>query len=562
MKLLAFRKAATKTEGKDMLMETSSIAGSRRKKSGDHKPKSRNLRTKANQPRPRPMRAATRTDRPDSKTNDDNHADSQRKVSRAESLVAKLKAKQKDAAEKPYRLGKKAEDVFFCPPNHYLVPDNRGVWIRASRSDAADYLTEHHGHGRKSADGELSPVDSELLRIRYEQNVDYADSLAGYGKGYLPDLNGKRVLVTVGPKITEPKEGDWSVVRQIIHGLLADANHDQAVYFHGWLRDSYTCLVSKKWRPGQILGLVGPRNIGKSLLQTIITAITGGRDTSPYMYFAGRTNFNGELFTAEHLKIEDEAASTDIRARRQLGNYLKQIAANRRHKLHDKYNRGIDLPVLWRCSITMNDEAENVLILPPMDESLVDKFILLKCSAFPLPMQTDTPEQEEVFWGVIQEQLPHYLHWLTTEFVLPEDLKSNRFSVKHFHHPDIIQALNELSPEEKLLQLIDTMASEVFAGELRRWEGKAVELEALLTANDSKVQYEARRLLFTQARCGQYLARLAKRYPDRVQEAKRVHHTVIWSISPEQPFANAQQTTSWHGTARAVRSKEYGLPEV
>jgi hypothetical protein len=348
----------------------------------------------------------------------------------------------------------------------------------------------------------------------------------------------------------------------VISGLLADPDHNQEVYFHGWLRDAYSCLRTKKWRPGQILGLVGSRNIGKSLLQSIITEITGGRDTSPYMYFAGRTNFNGELFTAEHLKIEDEAASTDIRSRRQLGNYLKQVAANRKHKLHDKYNRGVDLPVFWRCSITMNDEAENVLILPPMDESLVDKFLLLKCNAFRLPMPTDTPEQEEAFWSVIKEQLPHYLHWLTSEFALPEELKSNRFSVKHFHHPDIIKALNELSPEEKLLQLIDTMAGAIFPGELAPWEGKAVELEALLTANDSKVQYEARRLFLTQASCGQYLARLAKRYPDRVKEAKRVHHTVIWKIAAETRPVEAPQNMARSATGQPSRPSDFQWPEV
>jgi hypothetical protein len=260
------------------------------------------------------------------------------------------------------------------------------------------------------------------------------------------------------------------------------------------------------------------------------------------MYFSGRTNFNGELFMAEHLKIEDEAASTDIRSRRQLGNFLKQVAANRKHKLHDKYNRGVDLPVFWRCTISMNDEAENVLILPPMDESLVDKFILLKCRAFELPMPTETPEQEEAFWNVIKEQLPHYLHWLTQEFVLPDNLKSSRFGVRHFHHPYIIEALNELSPEEKLLQLIDAAEMSIFGGELNPWEGKAVELEAKLTSNDSNVQYEARRLFFTQASCGQYLARLAKRYPDRVQESKRMHNTVIWKIFPELRPMGAENT--------------------
>jgi hypothetical protein len=468
-------------------------------------------------------------------------------------LLARMKAKQAEA-----RVVTPAKDVFFCSPR-YLVPDDRGVWIEQNRDDAAHYLIEVHRHSRKTPEDGLSSVDAELLRIRREQNVDYADSLAGYDKGYHTDLNGKRVLVTIGPKIIQPGPGDWSVVNEVISGLLADPAHDQAVYYHAWMRDTYNCLVSKKWRPAQILGLVGPANIGKSLLQSIITEITGGRDTSPYLHFSGRTDFNGELFMAEHLKIEDEAASTDIRARRQLGNHLKQVAANRRHKLHDKHNRGVDLPVFWRCTLSMNDEAENVLILPPMDDSLTDKFILLKCRAFRLPMPTDSPEQEEEFWKAVQEQLPHYVHWLTTEFVVPENLKSNRFGVRHFHHPDIIKALNELSPEEKLLQLIDTTQMSIFGADLNPWEGRAAELESKLTANDSGVQFEARRLFFTQASCGQYLARLNKRYPDRVQQAGSVHNTVIWKISPEPQPTSAETQPA---TSRVGRRTGYQAPEV
>jgi hypothetical protein len=423
-------------------------------------------------------------------------------------------------------------DVFFHPPKgKYLVPDNRGIWIPQNKDDTAEFLVGRRGFRIvKVCAGALDPVGEELLRIRIEQDVDYAEALAGHRRGFYPNLNGKRVLVTDEPRIIEPTLGEWPKVRCIIEGLLADRDYPQTTYFHAWVRDTYVCLRSARWRPGQILGLLGPRSIGKGLMQSVVTKITGGRETSPYAYLSGKTTFNGELFMAEHLKIEDEAASTDLRARRQFGNGLKQIAANRVHKLHDKYCRGIDLPVFWRCTLSLNNEPENVLILPPMDESMEDKFILFKCSAFTLPMPTETCEQEDELWKVIMDELPHYIYWLLHEFTLPEDLKSSRYAVRHFHHPEVIAALNELAPEEKLLQLVDSCRRLLRSGP--EWTGKAAELESLLTAEGSGCEFEARRLFLTQASCGQYLARLAKRYPHRVMESNRVHNTVIWKIHP------------------------------
>jgi hypothetical protein len=39
------------------------------------------------------------------------------------------------------------------------------------------------------------------------------------------------------------------------------------------------------------------------------------------------------------------------------------------------------LKPFWRLSITLNDEPENLLILPPLDESLGDKIMLLRAQA-------------------------------------------------------------------------------------------------------------------------------------------------------------------------------------
>jgi len=76
----------------------------------------------------------------------------------------------------------------------------------------------------------------------------------------------------------------------------------------------------------------------------------------------------------------------------------------------------------------------------------------------------------------------------------------------------IIDALSELSPEAKMEQIIDAC---LFSDELdRSWTGSASELEQALTSNMS-MGYEAKKLFAFNTACGVYLARLAKKAPQR-----------------------------------------------
>jgi len=119
------------------------------------------------------------------------------------------------------------------------------------------------------------------------------------------------------------------------------------------------------------------------------------------------------------------------------------------------------------------------------------------------------------FRNALLAQLPAFVDFLQN-WQIPANLVSNRFGIKYYHHPEILESLQELSPEEQLLGLIDEV---VFAPGLMKtdWRGKAAELErALKTAESRSVQREAEKLLPAVNSCGRYLGRLATQHPDRV----------------------------------------------
>ena len=393
------------------------------------------------------------------------------------------------------------------------------------RSDVCRWL-KAEGFRAKPRSGEyVSDVDVLLTTIQRSNDVDYADSLAGYKRG-LYEIDGRRVLVKDSPTLIEPARGDWPQLRGIISFMLGP---QQEVYFFGWLKIAVQSLYGSKFRVGQALALAGPKNCGKSLLQNLITRILGGRSTKPHRYMNGETSFNGDLFGSEHLMIEDEEASTDIRARRNFGTKIKEITANETHSCHAKYRPAISLRPFWRLTISINDEPENLMI-PPIDESLEDKLIILKAEKHVMPMPTETNEERELFIGTLHSELPHFIEFLLN-FEIPVHLRSQRYGISHYQHPEILEALGALAPETKLLDLIDTTLFDSPAPGV--WEGSAAELERQLTKDSSQVRREAVQLLSFSAACGTYLGRLQKTHQKRI---KHIHTRGgnCWQISPPE----------------------------
>ncbi|MFZ3374804.1 MAG: BT4734/BF3469 family protein, partial [Chthoniobacterales bacterium] len=262
----------------------------------------------------------------------------------------------------------------------YWTQNSRGGWIEINEQSLRRILKDSGFNATPTQGQSLSQVDQKLIEIQLQQDVAYAGPLAGYQRGVL-ECYGNRILVTTSPKLIEPKAGDWPVLNQFLQNLLIDGAYDQRPYVFAWLRLAYEALRAGHRRPGPVMGLAGPRNSGKSLLQNLFTVILGGRVAKPYRYMSGHTDFNGELFSAEHLMIEDEAPSTDLRSRRALGAHIKAFTVNETQSCHVKNRQALTLSPFWRVSISVNDEPENLMILPPISDSeydsLGDKIILL-----------------------------------------------------------------------------------------------------------------------------------------------------------------------------------------
>ncbi|MFA6543767.1 MAG: hypothetical protein WCS99_05040 [Limisphaerales bacterium] len=426
--------------------------------------------------------------------------------------------------------------LYYLPNDgSYWKADSSGKWIKINEGSAMLEIRAAGFDAKSPAD--LSEADRCRLDLQTRQNVTYAAPLAGYRAGHYR-INESDVLVTESPRPIVPRAGEWPTLRLLFERMFADSTCDQLPYFYGWLKRGIEATRSGHWMPGQALAMAGPINSAKSLTQELITGLLGGRSAKPYLYLTGDTTFNGDLFRAEHLMVEDEAESKDFRARRHFAAGIKGIAVNRNHYCHGKHKQALTLTPIWRLTISLNDDPERLLVLPPLDDDVADKVILLKTQACAMPMPTATPEELEAFKQRLTGELPAFAAFLGA-WEIPERLRSPRFGITHFHHPDLVEVLKKAAPEHRLLDLIDLgLDFREHAGlnqhgvDCRAWEGTALELERRLTQEGSPVAREAAKLLSYQTTCGTLLGRL-----ERTPRLDRVASRVVtgqtrWTVRP------------------------------
>ena len=411
----------------------------------------------------------------------------------------------------------------------YLLSSRPGRWDAYNEKSTIRFL--QLGHLAKSE------AEKVVARAQLEHPVDIVGPLAGYKEGYYA-FSGIRFLVTSSPALVKPRAGTWDTIHKVLSGLFpvnsSDPRGAQMIVLLCWIKVAYENLTTGKFRPGQALVIAGEPLCGKSLLQQLITEILGGRSANPFAFLSGATNFNADMFGAEHQMIEDESVGSDYRARQRLGAAIKRATANRQHRCEAKHKNAIYLRPFWRLTITLNDEPEDLLVLPPVESSsLQDKMIILKAAKTEMPMPTSNVEEEQGFWQILVGELPAFLFALST-LKIPEALRSPRFGVCHYHHPELLAAMEELSPHVRLLQLIDMglFASESLQSG-QTWEGTAEELEAKLTSDGSACRNEAKKLMSYYNACAKMLGRLAE--SSMGKERVKRHRTAerrLWRIEP------------------------------
>jgi ABC-type dipeptide/oligopeptide/nickel transport system ATPase component len=361
-------------------------------------------------------------------------------------------------------------------------------------------------------------VNLLLEETRFNRVVDYTGPLCGRPSGHVK-IGDMRALVTQGPALIEPREGKWPHLEASFRGLLGgfeEPHKDhQLNSFYSWLQVAVRSIREYKITQAPALAVAGPAGCGKSVLLQVIVAALGGRQAQPLPYMNGETQFNSDLFNAECLIFDDDGISDAKSDRHKLGQELKKMTvATLQARWHAKGKEARSIPAWWRVIFCLNDSEESLQVLPPLDDGIKDKILLLKASKYAFPFKGN-PSEDEVR-AVLLQEMPHFLYWLLNAFVIPESVANSRFGVAGWAHPELAASLREMDRDTQLLALIDEAADAVFVtGAGGVWQGTSTQLHRILL-DDGRTASSSRRLLPYPAQMGGLLQRLAASCPTRV----------------------------------------------
>ena len=433
------------------------------------------------------------------------------------------------------------QDYFHAPTETFLVRNDAGRWqpfklISYRRILTARGLTSKIGKGE-----DLSEIDLEILRVQMENDVSRYGPLCGRNSGFY-ESDGSRYLVTEDMDLIEPQPGSCPTITAVINGLFRNSESEdvgsaQIATFLGWLKSSVEALRAGRQQQQQALAICGVRDCGKSFVQHhIVTPCLAGRAADAERYFLRGNDFNADLFAAEHLVLDDCRASTKIADRLAFAAKIKQHTVGATvASLHGKGKDAITVRPWWSISITCNDDPESLLVLPPLNEDFADKLILLRASRFDFPEPITTAAEKERFEAKLRSEIPAFLDFLLNRYSLPEKyVDPRRYNVATYHHPVIKECLESLSPEAELLELIDLIVFDGFHDGPVWISASDLENKILASSHHRR----AERIFTFNGACARYLARLSKKSPSRVMQARTAAERG-WRLSPKNDAYDA-----------------------
>lgn len=337
------------------------------------------------------------------------------------------------------------------------------VWQPMTRTDCLLTL-DAQGMPRIPEQGETrSAAEEALLKIQDKRRVTYAGPLCGRPAGLHEEM-GERFLATRSPSIIEGTgNGElqepspaYTFFENLLGAKIDPHGPRQLALFFGWVQRARKAIRNHAVHlPGQALGLIGAQDSGKSLAQHIITKLMGGREAAAGLWMTRRTDFNSDLWMAEHLVVSDENLDDDGRARKAFRDQLKGIVANPSYVLHRKHKEAVTLRPIWRLSISANDNPQSASIIPNpiIDPTIADKVILLKCYAPPVPFPTENEESRKRWYEALVSDLPNLAAVIDKLDI--GDLAKGRFGVHEYIHPAIADLLEESHPDSDLAEWLE-----------------------------------------------------------------------------------------------------------
>lgn len=234
---------------------------------------------------------------------------------------------------------------------------------------------------------------------------------------------------------------------------VAALNDPQLKFLISWCAHFYKNAVRQRVNPdrGQALIIAGPPSVGKSFFVSNILAQLFGGSKDAAEFYLGGGRFNSDIMASPIHVIDDRLGCLSRHARLKFTEALKVVVANGRLRYEAKFSSSMEsVPWPGRVVILANDDQQSMSVMPDLDMSTRDKFMMIKFGPAQFPFGTTDENQK---W--LADELSYFAKFLFS-WEIPADIRDNRFGVRAVQHKDMAQAAAENGLTHTVLQVLES----------------------------------------------------------------------------------------------------------
>jgi len=373
------------------------------------------------------------------------------------------------------RIGAAIERYWFDGKN-YFIEDDAGSFVVNGKDDTLlDLQGRHNLSNRPRRDDTLSEARRALYQVHTTKRVEAGIPFA-FTQSKIVVHEGQRYFNTARVRPLTPSDDavEWGEgFPTISEWLTAMLGEEQLQYELAWLSYAYTHALKGKPQRGQCHFLCGAPNSGKTLYNKCVLGGLFGGGIKASEYLCGKNDWTDYLFEYGMWLVDDEAPSESPAMHTAFTAKLKEHVANDTFLITGKFKKSGRAFWRGRISITLNDDALSMRLLPDLDMSIKDKLIILKCEAA-YKFEADTREK-------VESELPYFARYLK-DYVIPEDMREVRFGVKAYVNSSLEAMAMADSRYSHITELL-TLFRQTLHNDF--WEGTCSDLLVVLNANEN-----------------------------------------------------------------------------
>ena len=372
------------------------------------------------------------------------------------------------------RISAAISGTYFVSSLYYKrTPDER--WLALAKSDLQEHLHVEAGLNRQRVQGDPSEVDEAITTLRLTNHLDAAfpflyrrEEVVSEGSCRYLNVSNVQVLTPSGENVEWGKSFPW------ISELLDSQFGEQLPHILAWMAEFYQSAWEGKLRKGHALFIAGPAESGKTFFTRYILGKLMGGVGEATEYLTTADKFNGNLFHQPVWAVDDAVSTTDQRQHQAYTQMIKKAVANHSMVYRRMHQSGVTLPCFSRITVTMNDDEESIRMLPHTEYSILDKISFFK-------IVRPSINRDEDWEKRAAPELADFAQFLLGHRI-PEELKgSARFSIKPYHHPELLELAQDMGPASATEDLVNAWRESHFPkdaeGEERNtWRGTPTKL--------------------------------------------------------------------------------------